>query len=115
MFQCFEVKTEDDKPSSGVFASSGEQEFLVLFMSVHSMQSAILFQQFCPSACPHVTSSDVKFHDFFFALKYFVKYFKNYTTENIGHNTPSTNKHIGRYTVLVVFNRFYYSASQKSL
>ena len=65
MFQCFEVKPEDDKPSAGVFASSGEQEFLVLFLSVHSMQSVILFQQFCPSVCPHVTSSDVKFHDFF--------------------------------------------------
>ena len=43
MFQCFEVKTEDDKPSTGVFASSGEQVLLVLFMSVHNMQSVILF------------------------------------------------------------------------
>jgi len=29
MFQCFEVKPEDDKPSTDVFASSGEQVLLV--------------------------------------------------------------------------------------
>ena len=45
MFQCFEVKPEDDKPSTGVFASSGEQVLLVLLsrLNVHSMQSVILF------------------------------------------------------------------------
>jgi len=45
MFQCFEVKPEDDKPSTGVFASSGEQVLLVLLsrLNVHSMQTAILF------------------------------------------------------------------------
>ena len=42
VFQCFEP--EDDKPSSGVFASSGEQVLLVLLsrLNVHSMQSVIL-------------------------------------------------------------------------
>ena len=61
MFQCFEVKPEDDnnddKPSTGVFASSGEQVLLVLLSrpNVHSMQSVILFYQFCTSVCPDVT------------------------------------------------------------
>ena len=67
----------------------------------------------------------------FFALKYFMKYFWNiskisrcffrlcwkdgccWTTDNIDKNTPNKNKQIGRYTVLVVFNRFYYNARQK--
>jgi len=50
VFQCFEVKPEDDKPSTGVFLSSGEQVLLVLLsrLNVHSMQSVILFKQFCP-------------------------------------------------------------------
>ena len=45
VFQCFEVKPEDDKPSTDVFASSGEQVLLVLLSrpNVHSMQSVILF------------------------------------------------------------------------
>ena len=45
VFQCFEVKPEDDKPSTGVFASSGEQVLLVSLscLNLHSMQSVILF------------------------------------------------------------------------
>ena len=69
----------------------------------------------------HPNPSDVKFHDFF-APKYFMKYFWNiskisrrWTTDNIDQNAPNTNKQIARYTVLVVLNRFYYSARQKSL
>ena len=35
--------------------------------------------------------------------------------QHIDQNTPNTNKQTGRYTVLVVFNRFYYNARQNSL
>ena len=35
--------------------------------------------------------------------------------QHIDQNTPNTNKHcIGRYTVLVIFNRFYYNVRQNS-
>ena len=38
-----------------------------------------------------------------------------WTTDNIDQNTPNTNKNkqIGRYPVLVVFNRFYYKCTSK--
>ena len=36
-------------------------------------------------------------------------------TDNIDQNTPNTNKQVGRYSVLVVFNMFYYNARQTSL
>jgi len=48
-----------------------------------------------------------------------MKYFKNFSMllNNGQHRLKYTqyNKQIGRYTVLVVFNRFYYNARQKSI
>jgi len=69
----------------------------------------------------HAVASDVKFHQFFcpeIFHEIFQKYFKNFTMllNNGQHQSKYTQyKQTNRHTVLVVFNRFYYNARQKSL